>query len=122
MALDWLALPGVRLGLRYQLIRHGDHPGSAADAPVIQGDINRPFVWSKESLYPDKKFLEDGLYDWNNAVTVSCAWDLTGLPVCLSASATVAHTRWDANESGESEPDARWRAIIGLGLELFRNR
>ncbi len=122
VAVDWLALPRVRLRLRYQLIRHGGHPSAAADDPVIQGDIDRPFVWDLESAYPDKRFLEDGLYDWNNVVTISGSWDLPDLPVRLSASAAVAHTSWDTNDSGEAAPDARWRAILGLGVEVFRNR
>jgi hypothetical protein len=120
LAIDWIGLPRARLRLRYQLIRHGDRPGASADAPVIHGDIDKPFVWELESQYPDKEFLRDGLYDWSHIVTVACGWSLPRLPVRLSASATAAHTAWDANESGETEPDPRWRAIVGLGVEVFR--
>ncbi len=119
-ALDWLAVPRGRLRLRYQLVRHGDNPNAPAGAPVIRGDINQPFDWSLASSYPDKSFLRDGLYDWNHIATLSGSWDLRALPARISASLTVAYTTWDANDSGEPEPDPRWRAILGLGLEVFR--
>ncbi len=120
VAFDWLALPRGRVRLRYQLVRHGDNPSAPAGAAVIRGDINHPFDWSLASSYPDKSFLRDGLYDWNNIATLSGSWDLRALPARVSASLAVAHTSWDANDSGETEPDPRWRAIMGLGLEVFR--
>ena len=122
VAVDWLALPRSRYQLRYQLIRHGDHPSQGADAAVIHGDIDKPFDWDLASSYPDKDFLDDGLYDWNNVLTVSGSWDLRDAPVRLSASATVARTSWDANDSGETAPPARWSVIAGFGVEVFRRR
>ena len=122
VALDWLALPRARFQLRYQLIRHGDHPSAAAGEAVIHGDIDKPFDWSPGVLLPRQDVPRGRALRLEQRRDDLGQLGPAGRPVRLSASATVARTSWDANDSGETAPDPRWRAIVGLGVEVFRRR
>ncbi|MGR3304122.1 MAG: hypothetical protein ACUZ8I_16705 [Candidatus Scalindua sp.] len=53
--------------IKYRLIRHGD--GELADGH-IEGDIDDPLDYGNPAAYPDKDFLNDGIYEWINVLTI----------------------------------------------------
>lgn len=66
-----LPRPGLRLGLSYQLIRHGDNPNAPdpsedSEDRYIEGDIDDYLVYGDREKYPKKDFLDDGIYEWVN--------------------------------------------------------
>jgi hypothetical protein len=118
-----LPLPRLRASLEYRLIRHGDNPLNDPGDLVILG---RPeayldyYVPGGLDAYPDKYFLHDGLYDYNNIVTLSCAYALPWFPATLGLSYSFAYTFWDANATGLTAPPVQVRNILSLSLTVFR--
>jgi len=103
--------------LSYRLIRHGTNdPG---DPQAIFGDVTHPFDYTLVDLYPDRKFLEDGYYDWNNVITLAGSWRIPGAPVLLSVSYSFCHTFWDMNSTGLPRIQPQFKNIFSIRVRLF---
>ena len=57
--------------LKYSLIRHGDNPEAGAGNYLIEGDIDDFLDYSQLDNYPDKDFLDDGIYEILNIITLN---------------------------------------------------
>ncbi|HDY88627.1 MAG TPA: hypothetical protein ENH82_11035 [bacterium] len=64
-------VPKVFADIKYRLIRHGD--GELVDGQ-IEGDIDDPLVYGSPTAYPDKDFLNDGIYEWINVFTIGAIY------------------------------------------------
>lgn len=106
--------------LTYQLIRHGTNDPSIKGDLAIYGDVSIPLVYGAISQFPDKNYLYDGMYDWNNIVTLSGSYTFDGFPITLTVEYCFAHTFWRANNSGISEPEPQIRNIFLFKVELWR--
>lgn len=111
--------PQVTASLAYRLIRHGTNDPDIAGELAVYGDIDQPLNIYLKDAYPDKDFLNDGLYDWNNIVTLKGSFRFKKLPVTVSAEYCFAHTFWVENESGIAPPADQIRNIFSLSVELF---
>jgi hypothetical protein len=108
------------LTLAYRLIRHGTNdPALMGGAPAIYGDVNTPFDYSQTNAYPDKSFLNDGIYDWNHIITLQASYTFERIPLTLTLAYSFCYTGWDANESGVSPPADTVKNIISLKIDLF---
>ncbi|MFZ2912963.1 MAG: hypothetical protein WAZ99_02090 [Rectinemataceae bacterium] len=127
LRLDTLPAPGWRVSAEYSLVRHGDNPSKPWGSFVIFGNVAQYLDYPNISKYPDKHFLHDGLYDYNHIGRVSVAWRpaetplLFGIevPLELGLGYGLSYTYWDANESGEPEPDPSWKNIVEVSVKLF---
>ncbi len=111
-----MIIPDLMLTLSYALIHHGTNTGDPAIDKKIFGDVNKPFNYDFEDSYPDKSFLNDGLYDWNNIVSIGIFFSLPRYNLSFSSGYTFAHTFWMPNNSGESAPDGKYRHIFSVGM------
>jgi len=108
------------LTVNYRLIRHGTNdPTLMGGTPAIYGDIDIPFDYSQTNNYPDKSFLNDGIYDWNHIITLQASYTFPQFPVTLTLAYSFCCTTWDANASGVSPPDNEYKNIISLRVNLF---
>ncbi len=66
--------------VKYRLIRHGDGelPGH------IEGDIDDPLVYGSPTVYPDKDFLNDGIYEWINVFTIGAVYFMSSYSADLN--------------------------------------
>ncbi|MBN1523364.1 MAG: hypothetical protein JW904_02670 [Spirochaetales bacterium] len=104
----------------YQLIRHGTNDAALlAGAPAIYGDINEYFDYNQIGLYPEKNFLEDGYYDWNNIFSLQTSYRFSGFPAIITLFYNFSVTVWDMNSTGVSSIAAEFRNIVGIKLKLF---
>jgi len=116
-----LPLSNLSAGITYRLIRHGDNPGAKIEDLAILGRTDGYMLYgSYLDLYPDKDFLRDGLYDWNNIVTLSAEYTLPGFPITFGLSYSFAHTFWVPNASGESAGPDQIKNILALSVSVFR--
>ncbi|MBN1798237.1 MAG: hypothetical protein JW822_06655 [Spirochaetales bacterium] len=118
--IEALLLHNLLVGVKYQLIRHGTNDWNLlAGAPVIYGDVNIPFDYDQEDAYPDKSFLNDGIYDWNNIITLEATYTFPQFPVSLTVLYSFCYITWDANDSGVSPPDDVVKNIISVKVKIF---
>ncbi len=75
-------VPEVFADIKYRLIRHGD--GELADGH-IEGDIDDPLDYGNPAAYPDKDFLNDGIYEWINVLTIGAAYFISSLDLNIRA-------------------------------------
>ncbi len=59
------------MDLIYSRIRHGDNPDSGSSDFEIEGDIEDSLDYSNLDQYPDKDFLDDGIYEILNIFTLN---------------------------------------------------
>lgn len=119
---DAVPWAGLRVTAQYQLIRHGTndyYPGGTA-TPEIYGDINIPFDYSQHSDYPEKSFLNDGVYDWSNIATLSAEYRLPDYPLSIELSYIFSHTHWKTNDWLVETPEPVISNILGLSVTVFR--
>lgn len=109
----------LSLFLQYKLIRHGTNDPSIAGDFAIYGDIDIYFNYDDPDAYPDKDFLHDGLYDWNNIVTLGANYTFPKLPITLSGEYIFSYTSWEPNDSGIVPPDNVIKNIIVLEFSIF---
>ncbi|RPJ07331.1 MAG: hypothetical protein EHM28_07515 [Spirochaetaceae bacterium] len=116
--LDTVFTNGIQASLSYRLIRHGTNTYNPA-IPLIYGDVNAWFDYDMVDAYPDKRFLSDGYYDWNNVITISGTWKIPGTPVTVSLSYSFCHTFWDMNETGVAQIDTQLKNIFSVRVRVF---
>jgi hypothetical protein len=116
-----LPLSNLSAGLTYRLIRHGDNPGQNPGDPAILGrtDGYLDYTVGLDS-YPDKDFLHDGLYDWNNILTLSAEYTLPSFPVTFGFSYSFSHTFWVDNAPADPGKPDRIKNILALSVSIFR--
>jgi len=108
------------LTLNYRLIRHGTNdPALMGGTPAIYGDADIPFDYSQTDSYPDKSFLNDGIYDWNHIITLRASYTLPDFPLTVTLTYSFCYTSWDANKSGVSPPADVYKNIISLRVNVF---
>lgn len=117
--LETLAIPGLTAGLEWRLIRHGTNDPDIVGAIAIFGDADISMDYNQLGSYPDKNFLFDGFYDWNNLVTIDGAYRFAEVPISIAGSYTIAHTFYRANNSGIPEPAPVTRHIMGLSVSVW---
>ncbi len=120
LKLESLPAHNIKAGLQYQLIRHGDNPSSAVGDLTIQGDINKPLNYAELNNYPDKNFLNDGLYDWNHILTMFGFYSFDRIPITFGLKYSFAYTFWKENNSGETAPKDEIRNILAFTVKIFR--
>lgn len=113
-----LPRPGLRLGVSYQLIRHGDNPdapdpGEDADDRQIEGDIDDYLVYRDRDKYPNKNFLNDGIYEWVNIASVRGDYRLPDTGFSLWSEYSFSYALNWLNE----RDNTMVRNALGLGFE-----
>jgi hypothetical protein len=115
-----LLMPKLLVGLKYQLIRHGTNDWNLlAGAPAIYGDVNIPFDYSQVDAYPDKSFLNDGIYDSNHIITLEATYTSPRFPVTLAVLYSLCYITWEPNDSGVSQPADVVKNIISFKVKVF---
>lgn len=118
--IETLLFYNLFVGLKYQLIRHGTNDWDLlAGTPAIYGDVTIPFDYEQVDSYPDKSFLNDGIYDWNNIITLQATYSFPQFPLTLTLTYSFCYTTWVANASGVSPPDDVIKNIISVKLKIF---
>jgi hypothetical protein len=110
-------LSNLSTGLTYQLIRHGDNPSAAPDT-AIRGSTDQWYTDAVNSV--DKDFLHDGLYDWNNILTLSAQYTLRSFPITFGLSYSFSHTFWVDNSPTDSGGPDEMRNILVVSVSIFR--
>ena len=117
--LESLGLPGLRAGLEWRLIRHGTNDPDLVGDLAIFGDVAIEMDYRRLNAYPDKNFLFDGFYDWNNLISIDADYRFEQIPLSIQGRYTLAHTFYRANASGIPEPDPVTRHILGLSVSFW---
>ncbi|MBN1698290.1 MAG: hypothetical protein JW881_12320 [Spirochaetales bacterium] len=120
LMLETMPFSGLLVSFGYRLIRHGTNDYSGAYVPAIYGDIDEYFHYDIASQYPKKRFLQDGLYEWINIVTLRASYSLKNLPVCFEVFYGFSYTFEDENKSGMTPRDDETRNIVGFSVSIFR--
>ncbi|MBN1834517.1 MAG: hypothetical protein JW820_01640 [Spirochaetales bacterium] len=115
-----LPLSNLSLGLTYRLIRHGDNPSLGPGDLAILGRTDGWMDYDQLDDYPDKDFLHDGLYDWNNIVTLSTEYTLPSFPVTFGLSYSFSHTFWVDNSVSDTGKPDEIKNILALSVSIFR--
>jgi hypothetical protein len=68
--------PRLAVTTRYQLIRHGTGSHLAGQ---IEGDVTTPLIYSSSAAYPNKDFLNDGIYEWIHIARLGLSYDVPAL-------------------------------------------
>jgi hypothetical protein len=110
----------LSVSLRYSLLRHGTNEYDAADPYRIYGDLENHLVYGALDDYPDKDFLSDGVYDWNNIISLKVGWTLPTFPLTIAGEYGFYHVRWDANDTGIVVPDPIAGHIFSVTFHVFR--
>jgi hypothetical protein len=120
LKMETLLFKNLFLALKYQLIRHGTNDWDLlAGAPAIYGDVTIPFDYNQANLYPNKNFLSDGIYDWNNIITLEASYAFPQFPLTLTFLYSFCYTTWVKNESGVTPPADSIKNIISLKVKIF---
>jgi hypothetical protein len=103
-----MLLPGTKVHLQYQMIRHGVEYGDGAVDGSSLNDKLADEVGSSKRKYDDnthKDFLNDGVYQWDHVVKAGGTYSLKSrnIPVSLFGEAGVVITRF--TEKGRPDPD-----------------
>ncbi len=114
-----LGLPGLRAGLEWRLIRHGTNDPDLVGDLAIFGDVAIEMDYRRLNAYPDKRFLLDGFYDWNNLIRIDADYRFDELPLSIQGSYTLAHTFYRPNASGIPAPDPVTRHIVDLSVSFW---
>lgn len=112
-------LPNLNLSLQYQLIRHGTNDREIAGDIAIYGDIDEYILYERLDEYPDKVFLKDGLYDWNNIISLKATWEIPDYSAVLTFGYSFAYTWWVENDSGKTPPDNKAKNIFSISYRVF---
>lgn len=123
--LETFPKPNLYTSLKYQLIRHGtndvvDSDSDGVPDPQIYGDIYIPFDYSKHSYYPLKDFLNDGVYDWSNIVSLKGEYTFPNYPMTLGLEYIFSYTFWDTNGRAVTTPGSIMQNIVSVSFTLFR--
>ncbi|MBN2441632.1 MAG: hypothetical protein JXJ04_09800 [Spirochaetales bacterium] len=110
----------MRLTLQYRLIRHGSNDKDALDHTIIYGDVEEYFHYDEVDQYPDKLFLADGLYDWNNIFSIEIAVDIPKYNSTIIFGYSFSYTWWVKNESTLTPPDSEAKNIFALSYKIFQ--
>jgi hypothetical protein len=102
--LETRAFSAFKIGLQYQLIRHGADFGS--------GQVAGSSIWSeiptgnREVYY--KYFLHDGAYEWTNVIALDVAYDLNAykIPLQLYCGAGYVYDYFTQSEKGSNTKSA----------------
>jgi len=98
--------------LKYQLIRHGTGLHANGD---IEGDIGIWLDYNNLASYPDKNFLNDGVYEWIQAATIEGSYSFKEWPIKLTAGYSFVYALNFQNIADNTEI----KNIISLKVELF---
>jgi hypothetical protein len=113
-----MPLSSLSAGLTYQLIRHGDNPSAIPGDPAILGRTDGWYTAGANAV--EKDFLHDGLYDWNNILTLGAEYTLPWAPVTVGLSYSFSYTFWVVNASGEPPRPDQIKNILALSVRVFR--
>jgi len=81
--------------------------------------VTIPFDYEQVDSYPDKSFLNDGIYDWNNIITLQATYSFPQFPLTLTVLYSFCYTTWVANASGVTPPMDSIKNIIALKVKVF---
>ncbi|MBN2535264.1 MAG: hypothetical protein JXB88_20460 [Spirochaetales bacterium] len=112
-------LPYLDISLQYQLIRHGTNNREIAGDIAIYGDNDEYLYYERLDEYPDKVFLKDGLYDWNNIISIQAAWKIPDINAILTFGYSFSYIWWVENESGITPPDDTMKNIFSFSYKIF---
>lgn len=85
--LDTRPMSNLAVSLQYQLIRHGADYGSRQ----VPGSSLYSELRPQERDELDKKFLEDGCYEWTHIISLAGKYDIKGIKVPLSINLTCGY-------------------------------
>ncbi len=123
--LETFPKPNLYASLKYQLIRHGtndtsiDADGDGNPDGQIYGDIYIPFDYSQNSNYPLKDFLNDGVYDWSNIISLKGEYTFPGYPLKMGIEYIFSYTFWDTNGRSVANPGSITQNIVSFSFTLF---
>lgn len=124
----------LRTSIAYRSIRHGDNTPASGKTFLtdqqIYGDVTKYQNYNSLAAYPDKDFLHDGIYDYNNLIFVAVNWRpgfasraaMSGNlpPFEIGATYGFSYTRWEDGENkGRSVPDPRSLHYFELNFKVF---
>ncbi len=99
----------VDLGMSY--IRHGNNPNAPDTDYLIMGDIEKPLFYENMDDYPDKDFLNDGIYEKIFSITGKISYKFEDLPLKVYAGYGFSYSINTGNITGDTE----FRNIFTLG-------
>ncbi|MCX8013957.1 MAG: hypothetical protein N3A02_06670, partial [Rectinema sp.] len=123
-----MPIDGLRIGISYAFVRHGDNPQADWDAGLarIYGDPLKYMSYDKLTQY-NKDFLHDGIYDYNHIGRVEAAWRPAAarafgmmIPFELSAVFGLSYTWWeDGLGLGRAVNAPTWKQVLSGSFKLF---
>ena len=102
----------LELGMSY--IRHGNNPDALDTDYLIMGDIDEPLSYSNIKDYPDKDFLNDGIYEKIFSVHGKISYSFSNFPLNVYAGYGFSYSRNAGNVAGVTDI----RNIITFGASL----
>jgi hypothetical protein len=117
---DTFAIPDFLVSFAYRLIRHGTNDGDPTTVHLIYGSVNDWFDYNNADSYPNKNFLNDGFYDWNNIISIGARYMLPKYYLTLSLEYTFAYTFWVSNSSGKPAPSDQVGNIVSISVSYSR--
>ena len=69
--------------------------------------------------YPDKDFLNDGLYSYTHIFKLGALCRMPDWPIDFHANYTFHHQNWQGNDSGETVPADSHGHILGVGFKAY---
>jgi hypothetical protein len=116
--------PNLLTTFKYQLIRHGtnsatDFDGDGIPDGQIYGDIYIPYDYSTGISYPFKDFLNDGVYDWSNIISLKGEYQFSNYPLTVGLEYFFSHTFWDRNGIAVDVPEPIFQNVVALTFKLY---
>ena len=125
--------PNLLTTFKYQLIRHGtnsvdpytglptgtDADGDGIPDGQIYGDIYIPYDYSTTIGYPLKDFLNDGVYDWSNIISLKGEYRFPDYPLTVGLEYFFSHTFWDRNGIAVAVPEPVFQNVVAVTFRLF---
>lgn len=115
--------PNLLTTFKYQLVRHGtndasiDNDSDGIPDGQIYGDIYIPYDYTQ--IYPFKDFLNDGIYDWSNIVSLKGEYRFPSYPLTVGLEYFFSHTFWDRNGIAVTVPEPIFQNVVVLTFRLF---
>jgi hypothetical protein len=81
----FLPTPEVGVDFNMSYIRHGDNPDAAGGEYLIMGDIDETLSYDNLAEYPDKDFLNDGIYEHIFNTSIMVNYGFKNIPLTLNA-------------------------------------
>ncbi|MDC7226546.1 MAG: capsule assembly Wzi family protein [Spirochaetales bacterium] len=108
---SFIPAAGFEVDVDISYIRHGDNPDAEDDEYLIMGDIDEDLDYSNVDEYPEKDFLNDGIYEKILSFAADVSYTFKKVPVSLNLGYGFA---WSRNYNN-IEGNTNFKNIITIG-------